>query len=88
MAGSNLEACGVPCSDCPVASLSDKLCYSVDVVFQHHGAEIDAAPDPGNVKQWAEESILFAGNGEPAPEITTAVGAAVTRIATRQCPAY
>jgi hypothetical protein len=48
------------------------------------GSKLEAC----GVQEWAQESILFAGNDVPDEATVTAVAAAVTKIAGRQCPSY
>jgi hypothetical protein len=81
-----LEACGVPCPNCPVGSLSEEERYAVDIVFQDHGPEIEYETPP-ETASWAGEAMAVQGNfDEPAK--VEAVVQAVGKIARNECDNY
>jgi hypothetical protein len=81
-----LEACGVPCAECPVAGLSEGERYAVDIVLQNHGPEIEY-DTPSETAEWAEEALIVQGSsGEP--QKVEAVVQAVGKIAREECNHY
>lgn len=83
----SLWACGVPCTDCPVAGLPTKERKAVDTFFVFHGIEADDM-SVEILEELASESLRFEGIQDPTHQTSQAVAKAAGRIIKLECTNY